>query len=175
MSWRRLLGHASVCLGPVPSTIPVSTRPSSWIRHTGAVSDEEAARRRAERADRASSHVEAQRRRDAQESEKAQVLVDRFVERAREAGLPTEELTARPWSGRGRYRTGVEGWYVRRDQSIGVGVDGRYYLLAVPATFLGRFRGVDLQPSPPPLEVGRGARDGEAITLADLLDRRFTW
>jgi len=139
------------------------------------MSDEEAAQRRAERAERAASHVEAQRRRDAQESAKAQLLVDRFVEQATEAGIPTEELLARPWSGRGRYRTGVVGWYVRRDQSIGVGVDGRYYLLAVPATVLGRWRGVDLEPTPPPLEVGKGARDGEAITLADLLERRLHW
>ena len=139
------------------------------------MSDEEAARRRAERADRATSHVEAQRRRDAEESAQAQLLVDRFVERATQAGLTTEELTARPWSGRGRYRTGVVGWYVRRDRSIGVGVDGSYYLLAVPSARFGRWRGVTLDPTPPPLEVGKGARDGEAITLADLLERRLHW
>ena len=139
------------------------------------MSDEEAARRRAERAARAGSHVEAQRRRDATESAQAQVLVDRFVERATQAGLATEELTARPWSGRGRYRTGIVGWYVRRDHSIGVGVDGAYYLLAVPSVRFGRWRGVHLDPSPPPLEVGKGARDGEAITLADLLERRLHW
>jgi hypothetical protein len=139
------------------------------------MSDEEGARRRAERAARASSHVEARRRQDAQESEKAQLLVDRFVERAQQAGVPTEELMARPWSGGGRYRTGIEGWYVRRDQSIGIGTDGSYYLLAVPAVRFGRWRGVTLTPTPPPLEVGKGARDGEAISLADLLDRRFTW
>src|ERR671921_1073374 len=94
--------------------------------------NDEAAQRRAERAERAASHVEAQRRRGEQESAQAQVLVDRFVERATQAGLATEELTARPWSGKGRYRTGVVGWYVRRDQSIGVGVDGGYYVLVVP-------------------------------------------
>ena len=86
--------------------------------------NDEAARRRAERGARAASHVEAQRRRDEQESAQAQVLVDRFVERATQAGVPTEELTARPWSGRGRYRTGVQGWYVRRDHSIGVSALG---------------------------------------------------
>ncbi len=136
---------------------------------------EDAAHRRAERAARASSHVEAQRRRDEQESATAQVLVDRFVADATQAGLPTEELTARPWSGRGRYRTGVVGWYVRRDHSIGVSVDGGYYLLAVPPVRLGRWRTVPVEPTPPPLEVGRGARDGEAITLDDLLQRRLRW
>jgi hypothetical protein len=136
---------------------------------------DDAAQRRAERAERAASHVEAQRRRDEQESAQAQVLVDRFVERATEAGLPTEELTARPWSGSGRYRTGVTGWYVRRDHSIGVGVDGGYYLLVVPPVRFGRWRTVTLDRTPPPLEVGRGARDGESITLADLLERRLHW
>ena len=137
--------------------------------------NDEAARRRAERGARAASHVEAQRRRDEQESAQAQVLVDRFVERATQAGVPTEELTARPWSGRGRYRTGVQGWYVRRDHSIGVGVDGGYYLLAVPPVRFGRWRSVRIDPTPPPLEVGRGARDGESITLERLLELRLQW
>ena len=136
---------------------------------------EDAARRRAERVARATSHVEAQQRRDATESAQAQMVVDRFVERATEAGLPTEELTARPWSGSGRYRTGVQGWYVRRDHSIGVGVDGGYYVLVVPPVRFGRWRTVRVDPTPPMLEVGRGARDGEAITLADLLERRLRW
>jgi hypothetical protein len=136
---------------------------------------EDADRRRAERAARAVSHLEARRHRDAQESARAQVLVDRFVERATRAGLAPEELTARPWSGGGRYRTGVQGWYVRRDQSIGVGVDGRYYVLVVPPVRLGRWRTVRVDPTPPPLEVGRGARDGESITLDRLLDLRLEW
>jgi hypothetical protein len=136
---------------------------------------DDAARRRAERRARATSHVEAQRRRDEQESAQAQVLVDRFVARATQAGVATEELTARPWSGSGRYRTGIDGWYLRRDRSIGVGVDGGYYLLVVPTVRFGRWRTVALTPTPPPLEVGKGARDGEAITLADLLERRLHW
>jgi hypothetical protein len=137
--------------------------------------NDEAARRRAERAARAASHVEAQQRRDQQESAQAQVLVDRFVERATQAGIPTEELTARPWSGGGRYRTGVVGWYVRRDHSIGVGLDRGYYLLVVPPVQLGRWRRIRIDPSPPPLEVGRGARDGESITLERLLELRLQW
>jgi hypothetical protein len=85
---------------------------------------EDAARRRAERAERFGAQRDSQRRRREQESTKAQVLVDQFVARATEAGLATVELTARPWSGRGRYRTGVVGWYLRSDRSIGVGTDG---------------------------------------------------
>ena len=136
---------------------------------------EDPEQRRAERVARARSHVEAHQRRSAQESAQAQVLVDRFIARATEAGLATEELTARPWSGRGRYRTGVVGWYVRRDRSIGVGVDGGYYLLNVAPVPFGRWRTVKVEATPPMLEVGRGARDGESITLADLLERRLHW
>jgi hypothetical protein len=137
--------------------------------------DDEAVRRRAERAERAAAQVAANRRRSEQESAKAQLLVDRFVEQALAAGLPTEELTARPWSGRSRYRTGIVGWYVRRDQSIGVGRDGGYYVLVVPPVRLGRWRGVSLTPTPPPLQVGQGARDGESIALDALLDLRLHW
>jgi hypothetical protein len=130
---------------------------------------------RDQRAERADYHVAEQQRRAARESAKAQVLVDRFVERATAAGVPTEELTARPWSGRGRYRTGVTGWYLRQDRSIGVGVDGGYYVLVVAPERFGRWRTVQLMPTPPPLQVGQGARDGESVALDALLDLRMTW
>ena len=137
--------------------------------------DEDAAKHGDERAERADYHVEAQRRRSARESAKAQVLVDRFVAQATQAGLATEELTARPWSGRGRYRTGVVGWYLRRDRSIGVGLDGSYYVLVVAPERFGRWRTVALDPTPPPLQVGQGARDGESIALKKLLELRLQW
>ena len=137
--------------------------------------DDDAARRRAERAERANHHRAAQQHRDDQESAKAQVLVDRFVEQAVQAGLATEELSARPWSGRGRYRTGVVGWYLRTDRSIGLGEDGSYYVLNVPPVRLGRWRGVRIEPTPPPLQVGKGARDGESIDLDELLRLRLQW
>jgi len=134
---------------------------------------EDAAQWRAEQAERAEYHVQARRLRSEQESEKAQVLIDRFVERATEAGLATEKLTARPWSGRGRYRTGVVGWYLRRDRSIGVGRDGNFYILAVAPVRFGQWRTVPLAPSPPPLQVGKGAKDGESFALEDLLEMRL--
>jgi hypothetical protein len=134
-----------------------------------------AAQRRAERAARLDGLADAKRHHSERESAEAQALLDRFVAEATETGLATEELRARPWSGRGRYRTGIEGWYLRRDQSIGVGVDGRYYLLATPRVPFGRWRTVPVEPSPPPLVVGRGARDGESIDLKDLLNLRLRW
>ena len=134
---------------------------------------DDAARRRAERLENAAAQGEALQRRSEQESAEAQKLVDRFVARATEAGLPTEELTARPWSGRGRYRTGVVGWYLRRDRSVGVGQDGAYYVLVVAPQRFGRWRTVTLEPSPPPLQVGKGARDGESVALDVLLESRL--
>jgi hypothetical protein len=136
---------------------------------------EDAQQRKSDRAERADYHAAAQRRRDEEESAKAQALIDNFVAQATEAGLPTEELTARPWSGRGRYRTGVVGWYLRRDRSVGVGVDGSFYLLAVAPVRFGRWRTVPVKPSRPPLQVGKGARDGESFALDDLLTMRLEW
>jgi hypothetical protein len=136
---------------------------------------EDPERRRAELTELANYQVESMRRRDEEESAKAQVLLDRFVEQATQAGLPTEELTARPWSGRGRYRTGVVGWYLLRNRTVGVSVDGDYYVLLVAPVPLGRWRTVTLQPTPPPLQVGKGARDGESFALAELLEMRLHW
>ena len=136
---------------------------------------EDPAQRRAELTELANYHVDAQRRRGEEESAKAQVLIDRFVARATEAGLPTEELTARPWSGRGRYRTGIVGWYLLRDRSVGVAADGRYYVLLVPSVPFGRWRTVELRATPPPLQVGKGARDGESAALDEVLDKRLRW
>ena len=137
--------------------------------------EEERRRRSAERAEAADYHVAADQRRRERESVRAQVLVDEFVSRAIEAGFPTEELTARPWSGRGRYRTGIQGWYLRRDESIGIGTDGSYYVLVVPPERFGRWRRVPVAPTPPPLQVGQGARDGESVALDVQLEKRLGW
>jgi hypothetical protein len=136
---------------------------------------EDPAQRRAERAARAQDQAEAQRQRDEQESARAQAMIDRFVEQATQAGLATTQLTARPWSGSGRYRTGIVGWYLRRNRSVGVDVDGRFYVLLVPPVRFGRWRTVRVTPTPPPLQVGRGARDGESFALDELLQLRLHW
>ncbi len=136
---------------------------------------DEAAQRRRELTERAKYHVQAQRRRSEEESAKAQVLIDRFVEQANRAGLPTEELTARPRSGGGRYRTGVVGWYLRRNRTVGVGVDGSFYVLNVAPVRFGRWRTVPIDPTPPPLVVGKGAGDGEVFDLDVLLQQRLQW
>lgn len=136
---------------------------------------EDADRHRNEQTERAAYHAAANRRRAEEESAKAQVLIDRFVLRAWEVGLPTEELTARPWSGRGRYPTGITGWFLRRNGSVGVDTDGRFYVLVVAPVRLGRWRRVRIEPSPPPLVVGKGGGDGETFALDELLEMRLTW
>lgn len=141
----------------------------------GVAVDEDAAKRRAERAERVDYHLAAQRRLSEQESAKAQVLVDRFVAQATQTGLAPERLTVRPWSGRGRYRTGIVGWHLRRDRALGVGLDGGYYVLVVAPVRFGRWRTVRINPTPPPLQVGRGARDGESVALEALLEMRLRW
>ena len=126
-------------------------------------------------AERADYHVEAQRRREALESAKAQVMVDRFVEKARAAGLPTQPLTAAPWSGGGRYKTDIVGWYLKRDRSVAVSEDGVFYVLVVAPERFGRWRTVAVEPTPPPLQVGKGGRDGDSVALDVLLDLRLEW
>lgn len=126
-----------------------------------------------DRASRARELGAAQDRRRQRESEQAQALVDRFVQDAVRAGLPTEELTARPWSGGGRYRTGIEGWYLKRDRSVGISREGDYHVLVVAPRRWGRWRTLRLDPVPPPLVVGEGARDGESVALETLLRIRL--
>jgi hypothetical protein len=137
------------------------------------VDDAEARRR--ELTERAAFHAEALRLRSEAESAKAQVLIDRFVEQAKQAGLPTQELMARSWSTGARYRTGLVGWYLRRTGTVGVGTDGSFYVLNVPPVRFGRFRTVHVEPTPPPLVVGKGAGDGEVFDLDVLLQQRLQW
>jgi hypothetical protein len=119
------------------------------------------------------AHAAAEEQRRAWEAKQAGALIAAFVQAATERGLPPEPLVARAFNGRGRYRTGRHGWYLTPDRQVAVGTDGGYYLLAVPASFRGLVTGVAVEPTPPPLVVGEGGRDGESIPLRTLLDRRL--
>ena len=114
---------------------------------------------------------EDQRR--AGETERARRIVADFVRQARQRGLRTQRLAVRPYSGGRSYRTAVEGWYVRRDHSLGVGADGEFYVLSVPTSLRGRLVGASLTPSEPPLIAGKGARDGHSMDLDALLRQRL--
>lgn len=92
-----------------------------------------------------------------------------FVAAARERGLPPVPLTARSYGG-ARYRTRLRGWYLRPDESVAVGEDGRFYVLTVPGSLTARFIGADVAPTAPRLVLGEGGRDGERIPLRTVLD-----
>ena len=105
----------------------------------------------------------------AAETAQARRLVEDFVAAAKAAGLPVVRLTAGAMNGRARYRTGLTGWYLKRNGSVAVDEDGHYYLMSAPTSLAARVTGTTVRPTDPPLVVGRGGRDGESIPLADLL------
>lgn len=112
-------------------------------------------------------------RAEAAEAERATLVVAEFLAKVRELGLPAEPLRASAYSGSATYRTGLRGWYLQPQGSLAIGEDGGFYVLISPAGLGARLRGVRIAPSPPPLAVGRGARDGESMSLKELLDRRL--
>ena len=125
------------------------------------------------RTERAMAKAAALGRAKRAESRAALALISTFVNDANAAGIATTRLKARSYNGESRYSTNVTGWYIRKDRSIGVGDDGQFYVLSAPTSLLARFRGVNISPSDPPMELGRGARDGESIALADALTNRL--
>jgi hypothetical protein len=127
-----------------------------------------------------------ERRRDASIEQAAALTRRRAAETAKARGLLAEfraELTARgiepvplraPVVGAGAsYRTGLTGWYLKRNRSLALDVEGNFYILGTPAGLKARLFGVKVLPSDPPLNVGQGARDGESLPLAELLQNRL--
>lgn len=117
--------------------------------------------------------ADALARREASESRQAAALIAQFVIDAQQAGIATEALTARSYDGSTRYRTGLQGWYLKHDKSVAVDVAGNFYVLTAPPRFLSRFTGTTVAPSPPPIELGKGGRDGESMPMASALAKRL--
>jgi hypothetical protein len=107
------------------------------------------------------------------ETARAREMILEFVREGRRRGLTAGPLLARAGDGRPTYRTGLIGWYLYRDGSLGVTTDGGYYALTSPVSLRSRLLGVTLVPADPPLQVGAGARDGESIALDVLLAMRL--
>jgi hypothetical protein len=124
------------------------------------------------RAEEAARRAELAAAQERGESQQAQRLIDAFVVDARAQGLAPEPLRATLYSGQS-VKTDKVGWYLRKNQSLAIGEDGSYYVLTVPGGLRERFAGVKLTPSPPPLVVGRGGRDGETGSLSDFLAWRL--
>ena len=127
----------------------------------------------ARRRDAAAEQVARLDRERATETDQARRLVQDFVAAAKAAGLPVVPLTARAMNGRTRYRTGLTGWYLKRNGAVAVDHEGSYYLMTAPTSLASRLTGATVQPTDPPMVVGRGGRDGESIPLAELLALRL--
>ncbi len=135
---------------------------------------EDLARRwREERSAAAAAHAAALDRAGRAESVQARRLIADFVAEAHRLGLEPGRLRARAYSGGAHYRTGLRGWYLMRQGTLAVDTAGEYYVLTVPRSWRSWLWGVTLQPSDPPLAVGRGARDGESMALDVLLRLRL--
>lgn len=128
---------------------------------------------RTQRREAADAKAERAARLRAAEVEKARVLVAGFVAEAQRRGLTTSTLLVRAGDGGDTYRCGLVGWYLRRDGSLGVTPDGEMYVLSAPRSLRARFSGVTLTPTDPLLQAGVGARDGESVALATLLELRL--
>ncbi|QGQ19984.1 hypothetical protein GC089_13175 [Cellulomonas sp. JZ18] len=126
---------------------------------------------RERRREAAGAHAEALAARQRAESARARALIEEFLVAARAGGPAPVPLHVRSYDGRARYRTGLQGWYLRRDETVGVGTDGAFYVLTAPASLSARFRGVRPTPQDPPLVIGAGGKDGESIDMADALRR----
>lgn len=108
-----------------------------------------------------------------QEHVEATALIREAVARFRAAGIAPVPLRARPYRGGGTVRTGLEGWYLKHDRSLAVDAEGRYYVLRVDGGLRSRLLGTAPDPSPAPMIVGRGGRDGDSFALQELLDMRL--
>ena len=84
----------------------------------------------ARRGDAAAEHAARLDRKRAAEAEQATALLQQFVRDARERGLPTVALKARALNGRTLYRTGLTGWYLRRNGTLAVDEHGDFYVLS---------------------------------------------
>jgi hypothetical protein len=128
---------------------------------------------REERRQAAAEHAAALERRKASETAQARELLVDFVATLKERGVEPEPLRAQVVGSNASYRTNLIGWYLRRNRSLAVDVDGNFYILGVQASLKARVAGVHVLPSDPPIIVGQGARDGESMPLAELLRLRL--
>ena len=125
------------------------------------------------RREAAAEHAATLDRKGAAETGEARALVDDFVTQATSRKLRTSSLLARAHNGRSRYRTGLTGWYLKRNGSLAVSEHGDFYIMSATSSLRSRLTGTTLAPSDPPLAVGVGARDGESMPLKELLRLRL--
>lgn len=123
---------------------------------------------REERARDAQRRIELSEQHARMEAVAAQKLIDDFVDKARQRGMEPVPLKARTLDGH-VVKTDKHGWYIRQNHSIAIDTEGGYHILTVPGGWRERFRGVKLEGILPPLQVGKGGRDGETGDLKEFL------
>jgi len=128
---------------------------------------------RDERREAADAQASRAARQRADEVARARELVAGFVAEALRRGLETSPLQVRAGDSQTTYRSGLLGWYLRRDGSLGVTEDGEMYVLTSPRSLRARVSGVHLDPIEPRMQAGIGARDGESVALTTLLELRL--
>lgn len=133
--------------------------------------DDPAARWREQRREAAGAHAEALAARQRAESTRARAMISEFLADVRARGVAPVPLHVRSYDGGARYRTPLTGWYLRRDESVGIDTAGAFYVLTAPASLVARFRGVHPTPQDPPLVIGAGGKDGESVDLPVALAR----
>ena len=122
------------------------------------------------RAEDAAHRAELEAKAVRAEAAQAQELIDAFVARAKAKGITPVPLRATLYTGQ-TVKTDKVGWYLRKNETLAIGDDGAYYILTVPGGLKERLRGVHLEPSPPPMYVGKGGKDGDTGDLKVYLDR----
>jgi len=98
-------------------------------------------------------------------------MLAELVRHATAHGPAPVPLRARSFDGRHRYRTGLDGWYLRQDESLAVSTAGEFYVLRAPTSVAALWRGVELTPQDPPLVLGAGGKDGESLDLDVAISR----
>ncbi|TNC17369.1 hypothetical protein FHE66_10880 [Georgenia sp. 311] len=131
------------------------------------MSEQDWARQRREAAE---AHADMLERRRQAEHDHAARLLREFAAVARDR-LPAERLHVRGYGGKGSARSDVTGWYLRADRAAGMSTDGEFYVLTAPLGLRDRLTGVTLRPTPPPLVLGAGGKDGESLDLPVALER----
>ena len=125
------------------------------------------------RAEDARLRIELEERARRQEAAQAQRLIDDFLAAARAKGMTPEPLRAQLMDGH-EARTDRRGWYLNAKHSLAIGEHGEYYQLVVPGGFMERMRGVKLEPSSPPMHIGRGGRDRRSQGVSGLAAGRLS-
>lgn len=129
-----------------------------------------------QRRQNAKARADALKNKQAAESRVAGEYLGQFVRAAQATGVEPEPLLMRNGDGSRTAKTSLSGWYLKADKSVAVDVDGNYYVLTAPLTLKDRFMGLEPEPVPPPLILGKGGRDGEQIDLVISLTNRVpTW